>query len=207
MDKDNQPTPSKTEYKVSDGQALAGDQGQQMTGPHYSERQGRMTDEARQMVEADGAATKHTETDEQFARKLEDNIEEIKATDAAGRQVQENLAKQAPISEDEAKRLLTEEKRLAEIEYKNAQGKGKKTLMIVLVVAAVLCVLGGAFAIAMANRGDEEKKDDQGGVNVDDGDKEQVGGNSPGGDDTQVSDEVTELSLDNALVQRLYSDF
>lgn len=106
----------------------------------------------------DGAAE-----DQRFMRNLENNVDEIKAVDAAGVAIQEDIAKQAPISEDEAKRLLAEEKRLAEIEYGKAQGKSKKILVTVLIVAAVLCVFGAVFALVIGGmNGGEDEKDEVG---------------------------------------------
>ena len=48
--------------------------------------------------------------DEEFLKSLQGNLDEIKDVDTAGAKVQEDLTEQAPISEEEAKRLILEDR-------------------------------------------------------------------------------------------------
>lgn len=81
--------------------------------------------------------------------------------DKTGTEIEDEIERQPMIGEEEARALLKEEKRLAELEYDNAHKRNKKALIIVIVVAVVLCLLGAVFAAIMANRGGDEKQEDQ----------------------------------------------
>jgi len=61
------------------------------------------------------------------------------------------------ISEEEAKRLLAEEKARIERGWKKSDMKHKRILVTVVIVAAVLCIIGAVFAfMAGENKGNEE---------------------------------------------------
>ena len=76
--------------------------------------------------------------DEEFLKSLQGNLDEIKDVDIAGVKVQEDLTEQAPISEEEAKRVILEDKRRTERSRKEAGQKGKKMMVGVVMVAALL---------------------------------------------------------------------
>lgn len=138
--------------------------------------------------------------DEESLRNLQNNLGEIKAVDQAGQQVQEELAKQAPISEEEARRLILEDKRRTEQSLRESNQKGKRIMIAVLVVAAILCVLGVVFAMVIGG----QKNDDQGNTDQP--------GNSVGMGDQQKPDEPeetgpVEIGVNDALVQKLYRHF
>ena len=69
--------------------------------------------------------------DEEFLKSLQGNLDEIKDVDTAGAKVQEDLTEQAPISEEEAKRLILEDKRRTERSLKESGQKGKKIMIAV----------------------------------------------------------------------------
>lgn len=135
--------------------------------------------------------------DEELLNKLQNNIDEIKAVDAAGTEVQEELAKQAPISEEEAKRLILEDKRRTEQSLRESNQKGKKIMVMVLVVAAILCVLGVVFAMMIGGQENESSNN-----------PERPGSNT-GVSNGQTPEEPEEegpvqLVVNDALVQKLY---
>lgn len=145
--------------------------------------------------------------DEHFMHRLTDNITEMRNTVSAGAAVEAHLSnrppiteddiKQLPLLEDEAKALLIDETHKVEQNLQKANQKPHKTLMLVMIIAVAICIAGVAFALIMGAM----RKDDQ-------GDTDATGNNgqgvqAPADEDTEIS----ELGLDNPMVQKLYHNF
>jgi len=105
------------------------------------------------------------------------------------------------ISEEEAKRLLAEEKVRIEQGWKKSDMKHKRILVTVVIVAAVLCIIGAVFAfMAGENKGNEEapKRDE---VAVTEKGEEEEKEKEP------EESKVEEISIEDGVVQRLWKNF
>lgn len=160
--------------------------------------------------------------DKEFERKLENNLDEIREGDAAGAKIQEEMAKQPPVNEQtwqdlmkqeqgeratiteaEARRMIDEEREKTVKVLKQTNAKSKRTLVVVLVVAVILCVLGVVFALVMGNR----KGEQTGGSGENVPGQEVKPEEKPGEETGAEGAEVEELALDDELVQRVYHNF
>lgn len=142
--------------------------------------------------------------DAQFMNQLTDNTAEIYDEVTAGAQIENTLEHEAkaanakkPVSIEEAKMLLNDETRRLNQELKKTEQKNRKTFIIVIIVALILCAVGAAFALIMGSR---HKDDDQG------------TGNPPLGNLVEDEPDITEpeiiaLDVNNELVQELYQRF
>ncbi len=138
--------------------------------------------------------------DEEFLKNLQSNLDEIKDVDTAGMRVQEDLTEQAPISEEEAKRLILEDKRRTERSLKESGQKGKKIMIAVVIVAAFLCAFGVVFAMIVGG----QKNDAEDGVEQSDNDVSAGEEEKP--DEPENNDPV-QMAVSDALVQKLYHNF
>lgn len=100
------------------------------------------------------------------------------------------LGKPAQITEAEARAMLIEDNARAKEALKKADTRGKKTLVAVIALAVLLVVAGVATSIILGGMRDDAENDKQ-------------EGNSGAVEEPAV----TELSLDDELVQALYGQF
>lgn len=104
------------------------------------------------------------------------------------------------ITEAEARAMLIEDNARAKEDLKKANAKGRKTLMVVIILAVVLIVAGIAVSVILGGR---DKKDDKQEGNR--GENAAVVEKPEGTDEPEA--ELVELSLDDEVVKRAYEGF
>lgn len=77
-------------------------------------------------------------------------------------EAQKDEMSRGAISEDEARRLLTEEKQRVETGLKRADKRGKRVLIIVVIVAVILCVAGLVIGVVMREEDGGGKREEVG---------------------------------------------
>lgn len=159
--------------------------------------------------------------DKNFEKKLVQNIEEKRAEQEYGAEIEEKLEsgqvaetadreippeserRYHPMSEEEAKRMLTEDARQTEANLKDMNSdKHKKTIIAVVIVAVVLCLGMLILALVLGNRGESgEQIGDNGGNQVEEKPEEEPGEDKP------VDNGIVEISVADERVRKVYDYF
>lgn len=132
----------------------------------------------------------------QYQQMMNANNTENAAELAAGSEVERKLNARKPMTEAEAKALLMEETRKTEKKLEKAHKSNRKLVIMVIVVAAVLCVAGVALALILGGKKDEEIPKVETPVTEEVEEPEE-----------EPEDEVVALGLDDEVVQKLYGNF
>lgn len=119
-----------------------------------------------------------------------------------------NMGKKQGITEAEARAMLVEDNARAKEDLKKANAKGRKTLMVVIILAVVLIIAGVAVSVILGGRGKDkdgnnDKQEGNGGENAAVVEKSEEGEKKPG----EEPEELVELSLGDEAVKRAYEPF
>lgn len=104
------------------------------------------------------------------------------------------------ITEAEARAMLIEDNARAKEDLKKANAKGRKTLVVVIILAVVLIIAGIAVSVILGGRdkdGNNDKQEENG--------ENAVVEKPEGADESEA--QLVELSLDDEVVQRVYEPF
>ncbi len=105
------------------------------------------------------------------------------------------------ITEAEARAMLIEDNARAKEDLKKANAKGRKTLVVVIILAVVLIIAGIAVSVILGGRDKDGNNDKQEG----NGENTVVVEKPEGADESEA--QLVELSLDDEVVKRLYGQF
>ncbi len=156
--------------------------------------------------------------DKNFEKKLMQNIDEKRAEQEYGAEIEEKLEAEHevevsdqeippeserryhPLSEEEAKRMMAEDARQTEANLRNVNSdKHKKTIIAAVIVAVVLCLGMLVLALVLGNKGkNSEETGDNGGSQVEE---------KPEETEKPEEDGPVEIAVSDALVRKLYRNF
>lgn len=105
------------------------------------------------------------------------------------------------ITEAEARAMLIEDNARAKEDLKKANAKGRKTLVVVIILAVVLIIAGIAVSVILGGRDKDGNSDKQEG----NGENVAVVEKPEGADESEA--QLVELSLDDEVVKRVYEPF
>lgn len=105
------------------------------------------------------------------------------------------------ITEAEARAMLIEDNARAKEDLKKANAKGRKTLVVVIILAVVLIIAGIAVSVILGGRDKDGNNDKQEG----NGENAAVVEKPEEADESEA--ELVELSLDDEVVKRVYGNF
>lgn len=155
--------------------------------------------------------------DKDFEKKLMQNIEEKRAEQEYGAEIEDAIEKRHaaevedreiptegerryhPMSEEEAKRMLAEDVRQTEANLKDLHSdKHKKNILILVIVAIILCIGMLIAALMIGNKGkDDPETGNTGGSQVEERPEEEP----------EEGSDLKEIALDDELVRELYGQF
>jgi len=142
-----------------------------------------------------GLKTDSAGSGRQFAGHVGENADG-NAGDSSG-----NMGEKQGITEAEARAMLIEDNARAKEDLKKANAKGRKTLVVVTILAVVLIIAGVAVSVILGGRDKDGNNDKQEG-----NDENAAVVEKP--EETDESEaELVELSLDDEVVKRLYGQF
>ncbi len=124
---------------------------------------------------------------------LEERLEEVQAAEVADREISpESERRYHPVSDEEARQMLADEKRQAEASLKAHGRKGRKFLLIAVIVVAILCLGMLVLMMVLGERKGEQKVPEQGQVTP-------VAPEEPG-------DGLVEVGIDDEVVQEVWKN-